>query len=189
MESPVLRHSDGVDDPLVGAVLVVWSLGSARFGATPISAQGSLVPSTLGQNAGMDLGRSLVAAVLLIIFMHGCDDGDGSDGATSRPSSSRSTSGPATGPTDPAVDGSLDRRVDEAREILARDEGLDIDEVTLVRAEPVEWRDSSYGCPSSEATYSPGPFPGYRIVLRADEHDYIFMGADDTEPRRCLFLD
>ena len=161
-----------------------------RVGGIPQSLpRGSLLPTSLGQNAGMDLGRSLVAAVLLISFMQGCEDGDGSDGATPRPSSSRSTSGTATSPTHPAADGSLDRKVDEARETLAREEGFDLDEVTLVRAERVEWPDASYGCPSSEATYAPGPFPGYRIVLEADEHDYIFMGADDTEPRRCLFLD
>ena len=151
--------------------------------------RGSLLPCPLVHNAGMDLGRSLAAAVLLVAPVQACDDGAGPDGTTSRPSSSRSPSSPTTRPTDAAIDGSLDSRVDDARVILVRDEGLDPDEVTLVRAERVEWPDSSYGCPNLEATYTPGPFPGYRIVLESQGQDYIYMGADDTEPRRCLFLD
>jgi hypothetical protein len=53
----------------------------------------------------------------------------------------------------------------------------------------VEWPDSSYGCPSLEGTYTPGPFPGYRIVLKAQGQNYIYLGADHGDPRRCLFLD
>lgn len=165
---------------------------SRRVGGIPQSlTRGSLLPCTLVQNAGMDLGRSLALAVLLVAPAQACGDGDddGDGATTSRPSSSNSTSSPTTSPTGPAIDGSLDSKVDDARATLVRDEGVEPDEVTLVRAERVEWPDSSYGCPSLEGTYTPGPFPGYRIVLKAKKQDYIYMGADDTEPRRCLFLD
>jgi hypothetical protein len=136
----------------------------------------------------MDLGRSLAAAVLLVAPVQACGDGDGGGGGGD-PTGTSSPSSPTTSPTEPATDGSLDSKVDNARDSLARDEGLDPEEVTLVRAERVEWPDSSYGCPSLEGTYTPGPFPGYRIVLKAEGQDYIYLGADDSDPRRCLFLD
>ena len=98
-------------------------------------------------------------------------------------------SSPTVTSTDPAGDTSLDGEVDEARRILSRDESQRPDAVTVVRAERVEWPDSSYGCPLNDVSYAPGPFTGYRIVLEAMGQDYVYTGAEGTAPRRCLFLD
>lgn len=137
----------------------------------------------------MDRASGTLVAVLLVASLHACSDGDVPDATTSRTTSSSSTSSTATSPTDPAVDGSLDRKVDEAREILSRDEGQDLDAITVVSAESVQWPNSAYGCPLTDATYTPGPFAGYRIVLKANGQSYIYTGAEDTDPQRCLFLD
>lgn len=134
----------------------------------------------------MDLRRSLLVA-LLVASVQAC--GNGPDAATSRTSSSTSTTSPAPSPSDPAADVSIDRKVDDARQILAHDKGLELGAITMVSADSVEWPDSSYGCPAFGASYTRGPFQGYRIMLEAKGQHYIYVGADDTDPRRCLFLD
>ena len=48
---------------------------------------------------------------------------------------------------------------------LAATTGVDPASITLVSIEPVEWRDSSLGCPQPDMMYAQMLTPGYRIVL------------------------
>lgn len=142
----------------------------------------------------MDRVSGTLAAVLLFVALQACsgdegnqaNNGSGHSATTDRPGAASS---PPTSTSGPTLEPSLDDKVDEARVILSRDEGKDLDAITVVSAESVQWPNSAYGCPLTDATYTPGPFAGYRIVLEANGQSYIYTGAEDTDPRRCLFLD
>lgn len=47
-------------------------------------------------------------------------------------------------------------------------------EVSLVEANPVEWSDSSLGCPQEGMGYLQVITPGYRIVLQVDNQPYEY---------------
>lgn len=142
----------------------------------------------------MDRASGTLATVLLVAALQACtgDEGD-PENRGSGPSATLTRPGDASAPptrtSAPTLEPSLDDKVDEARVILSRDEGKDLDAITVVSAESVQWPNSAYGCPLTDATYTPGPFAGYRIVLEANGQSYIYTGAEDTDPRRCLFLD
>ena len=55
-----------------------------------------------------------------------------------------------------------------ATEVLAHDLGLSSDLVELRRASPVDWPDSSLGCPREGESYIQVVTPGYLVSLQAD---------------------
>ena len=57
------------------------------------------------------------------------------------------------------------RSVEQAKEDLARREGLGEDDIELVAVEAVDWPDTSLGCPEPDRMYAQVITPGYRIVL------------------------
>ena len=54
-----------------------------------------------------------------------------------------------------------------ARRDLAQRQKVDESQITLVRAEAVDWPDSSLGCPQPGMMYLQVITPGYRLVLAA----------------------
>lgn len=74
---------------------------------------------------------------------------------------------PLATPDDPVV-----RVVDVAREYLAGQLDVPIQEVQPVLAEAVEWSDASLGCPESGKAYAQVITPGYRIVLSVGDREY-----------------
>ncbi len=60
-----------------------------------------------------------------------------------------------------------DAAIARARETL-RTAGIDPSQLTVTRAEPVTWPDSSLGCPQPGIQYLQVLTPGYRIELRGD---------------------
>jgi len=63
---------------------------------------------------------------------------------------------------------------DKARQDLLERLKVTTGEITLVRAEEVQWSDSSLGCPKPGMMYAQVITPGYRIVLEhaGQEFDY-----------------
>lgn len=59
--------------------------------------------------------------------------------------------------------------IGHAREELARIVGAPVEEIELVEARAVEWRDTSLGCPSKATVYQPAIVPGFRIEFRVHE--------------------
>jgi hypothetical protein len=57
-------------------------------------------------------------------------------------------------------------------EHLARELDVAAAEVKPVRAESVEWPDTSLGCPEPNKAYAQVITPGYRVVLRVGEREY-----------------
>ena len=155
-ESPILRHPDGVDDSLVGAVCLSGLVLDLR--------RSRLLRWTRGGAHCRPCFSSLHCRAAVAERTHD---------PTFAPSTnvSGSASSPTIRSTDPSGDPSLHDEVDEAREILSRDEGHPRDAITVVSAESVEWPNSAYGCPSHESSYAPGPFAGDRIVLEANGQD------------------
>jgi hypothetical protein len=76
------------------------------------------------------------------------------------------TSSSAT-PSDPVED-----VVTAAREYLAGELEIPLQEVAPVLLEPDEWSDASLGCPEPGKAYAKVVTPGYRIVLRVGEKEY-----------------
>ena len=73
-----------------------------------------------------------------------------------------------------------------AKEDLAAKLGVDMDVITLHSAKPVEWSDSSLGCPEPDTMYAQVITPGYQIVLSVDEHLYSYHTDDNDQVRYCL---
>ena len=67
-----------------------------------------------------------------------------------------------------------------AKERLADRLDISVDEVTLVRVRPVEWRDASLGCPKPGVDYIQVLTPGYAIWLEAAGAEYEFH-TDDAQ--------
>ena len=66
-------------------------------------------------------------------------------------------------------------------ELRARTGSSDDAEVRLV--EPVDWPDSSLGCPQPDMMYAQVITPGYRVVLALDDQEYVYH----TNTRRAVF--
>lgn len=59
------------------------------------------------------------------------------------------------------------RRVSQQQDIPA-------EEITLADVLPVQWQDSSLGCPQAGQTYADSQIDGYRIIVQARETSYQF---------------
>lgn len=80
----------------------------------------------------------------------------------------------------------VQRLLDEARRDAARRAGVAPADVTVVKIEPVEWRDSSLGCPEPGRAYLQVITPGYRFVLKAGGNSYEYHADRGT---RVIFCD
>lgn len=59
-------------------------------------------------------------------------------------------------------------------EDLASRLNLDMTDVTLVSSTPVEWSDSSLGCPAEGFAYLQVITPGYQMILAANDQQYDY---------------
>jgi hypothetical protein len=87
--------------------------------------------------------------------------------------------GSAAPGTDPGADasqdpaaGKRDLAITRAREIL-RTAGVDSSLLTVTRAEPVTWHDSSLGCPQPGIQYLQVLTPGYQVELHGAQENYL----------------
>ena len=62
---------------------------------------------------------------------------------------------------------------------------VSVDEITLVRVQPVEWRDASLGCPKPGVDYIQVLTPGYTIWLEAAGAEYEFHTDDAQRVVTC----
>jgi len=84
-----------------------------------------------------------------------------------------------------ALDADGRRALALAQAALATELGIQPSEVTFVKGGPVEWNDSSLGCPKPDQAYLQVITPGYQFTLQA--HDQSFEYHTDTGRRavRC----
>jgi hypothetical protein len=76
------------------------------------------------------------------------------------------------GPDGAADEWTREESIEQAREELARIVGAPAEEIELVEARAVEWRDTSLGCPSKATVYQPATVPGYRIDFQVQGARY-----------------
>jgi hypothetical protein len=87
---------------------------------------------------------------------------------------------PAPGVPDPTA-----RLVQRAKQELAARTGRDVSEIRLSGVEPVDWPDSSLGCPQEGRMYLQVITPGYRITLELDGVNYRFHTDRGTHVVFC----
>jgi len=101
--------------------------------------------------------------------------------ATSGPS-------PAGTPATPLGGGSGEvpaEKIAAALADLAQRSGVNAAQMTVVRAEAVEWRDGSLGCPRPDMVYPQVITPGYRLVLSAGGREYAYHASERGEFFYC----
>jgi hypothetical protein len=68
---------------------------------------------------------------------------------------------------------------------LAQRLSINVDQINVVESEPVEWSDSSLGCPQPDMFYLQVITPGYRIVLDVSGHKYEYHSNRDASFVYC----
>ena len=73
----------------------------------------------------------------------------------------------------------------QARQDLAGRLNIEPDEVDLVEAREVVWRNGSLGCPQPGRLYTQALVPGLCIRLGAEEKIYHYHGGGNSPPFLC----
>ena len=81
-------------------------------------------------------------------------------------------------------DPTLEKLIADAKQDLMQRANVPVDAITVVSAQPVEWRDSSLGCPIEGMMYAQVITPGYLIVLEANGQEYEYH-ASTTRVMYC----
>lgn len=79
----------------------------------------------------------------------------------------------------PVEESVLQTLITQAQTDLASRLDIKINEITLLDAQPVNWSDSSLGCPQPEMMYAQVITPGYQIMLAVNERSYAYH-TDET---------
>lgn len=80
--------------------------------------------------------------------------------------------------------------VAKAEEMLSQVPGVDPDaEITLLKAEAKQWRDSSLGCPREGMMYSQVITPGYLFVFQVGDDKQYEFHTDTRETIVLCFID
>jgi hypothetical protein len=126
--------------------------------------------------------HTLMAALLLVaIFaLIGCtavtNTSSDNDADAATPTAASSSNDDA----DAAARTNLELQVMRARQHLAATLNIDLSGVTVVETTPIEWNDSSLGCPEPGMMYLMVITPGYHIILAANGEQYEYH-ADENE--------
>ncbi len=139
--------------------------------------------------------RHLLFTLILLAALIGCSVPGVAPTPTDIPTGSGPTNAPAPLPTAPApiatarpgqvnADPQLESLIAQARAQLAAKLGITAATAELVQAQPVDWPDSSLGCPQPGYMYSQIVTPGYLIILSANGKQYEFHG-DRTRVSLC----
>lgn len=86
----------------------------------------------------------------------------------------------------PAPDATGQAMIDLAKQDLAQKLGVDAASITLVSINPVEWNDSSLGCPQPERSYLQVVTPGFLIKLEAQGTTYEYHTDSNSQIVQCL---
>jgi len=116
--------------------------------------------------------------------------------ATAEPAPSRAAAGsvmpPSASPapsssTSPqaSVPAEAEKPVRIARQDLAKRQGIPVDIVQVTKVEPVEWPDTSLGCPEPGKAYAQVITPGYRVLLSAQGSTYEYHTDRDYSVVLC----
>jgi hypothetical protein len=79
----------------------------------------------------------------------------------------------------------LQQQVELAKLDLAKRLGIPVDEISVLRAESVTWRDGSLGCPQKGMMYTQALVPGSLIVLSASGASHAYHSGRKGPPFYC----
>lgn len=118
--------------------------------------------------------RTVIVAALLGALLAAC----GGDGETVPP--------PAASPTYPGSDQpELAEHAENAKQDLAQELDVPEEDLTIVLAERVTWRDGAIGCPEEGMSYTQALVEGYRIEIEHDGEPYFYHGEEGKPPFYC----
>ncbi len=80
---------------------------------------------------------------------------------------------------------SLDSLIDQAKRDLAKRLSIPVDQISLVEAQEVVWRDSSLGCPQKGMMYLQVLMPGYLVILETNGKEYEYHAGMGTDAFYC----
>jgi hypothetical protein len=90
-----------------------------------------------------------------------------------------SVSTPSSALTGMPPNETVDKIVTLVTQHLAQQQAISVEQIVLVEAQPMVWRDASLGCPRPNVDYMPVETPGFRIVLEAGGETYVYH-TDET---------
>jgi hypothetical protein len=83
------------------------------------------------------------------------------------------------------VEESLSAQTEQARSDLAKRLSVTPEEIEILEAISVVWRDSSVGCPKPKMGYMQVLTPGFRVRLRSGHRVYAYHGRRGGAPSLC----
>lgn len=137
--------------------------------------------------------RLQYATLLFLVFLLGaCISLE--DATSSPPVSSPlpAIGSPLAEPPSPLEIPSLEEREDAVEYLvqlasadLAAVLGIEGEDIKLVEVEPVQWRDTSLGCPKPGMMYAQVITPGYRLTLEVDGQPHVYHTDGGKLVVRC----
>jgi hypothetical protein len=86
----------------------------------------------------------------------------------------------------PAPSGDAQKMAELSRQDLAQKLGVDPATITILTTSPVEWNDSSLGCPKPDVNYLQVITSGYLVRLEAQGTGYEYHTDTGTTVVQCL---
>ena len=132
------------------------------------------------------LKNSLVASVTFACLAAGCANGQGTElSAKSVPQPEAVVKSEADKAAEVPIGSGLQRLVDLAKTDLHTRSGVAEDQIEVIKADFVTWRDRSLGCPSAGNQYPQVLTPGSRIHLRVEGKVYRYHSGGNRAPFLC----
>lgn len=117
--------------------------------------------------------RAIVLPLLLVLSLAACGGG----GTTQPPDDTSTYPG--------ADDPELSEHAETARADLAAELDVPEEELNIVLAEEVTWRNGALGCEEEGMSYTQALVEGYRIRIEHDGQPYHYHGEQGGEPFYC----
>lgn len=82
-------------------------------------------------------------------------------------------------------DPDLEVATNQAIQQAAEDEQIEPDDIRVVSADEVTWRDGAIGCPEPDMAYPQIVVEGFRVVLQVGDQRLHYHADDPEAPFRC----
>lgn len=133
-----------------------------------------------------------LTVTLLLLLLAGCGGTTG-EPASPEPSptapddpTSMPTDQPPTDDEEPTVPSDVpDAVIDRVLSMAGDATGAAVEDVEVLRAQAVTWRDGSLGCPEPGQVYTQALVEGYWVVVRTDGRELDYRAGPDGTPRLC----
>jgi hypothetical protein len=132
------------------------------------------------------LKNSLVASVTFACLAAGCANGEDTELSTkSVPQPAAVVKPESDKAAEVPIGAGLQRLVDLAKTDLHTRSGVATEQMEVIKADFVTWRDRSVGCPSAGHQYPQVLTPGSRIHLRVEGKVYLYHSGGNRAPFLC----